>query len=73
MMAAKLEAEIDPIKYGAMYQKVKDLDEKVDKIEAQVESLVSFADKAKGMAILASILIPVVTAIVTLLVNKLWG
>ena len=73
MMAAKLEAEIDPIKYGAMYQKVKDLDEKVDKIESQVESLVSFADKAKGMAILGSILIPIVTAIVTLVVNKMWG
>jgi hypothetical protein len=72
-MAAKLEAEIDPIKYGAMYQKVEDLDQKMDKIETQVESLVSFADKAKGMAILASILIPIVTALATLLVNKMWG
>lgn len=65
--------EIDPIRYGAMYQKVKDLDEKVDKIESQVEALVGFASKLKGGLLLASILVPVATAMTTLIVTKLWG
>jgi len=40
--------DIDPVKYGAMYQKVQDLDRKIDKMERQVEELLAMANKSKG-------------------------
>lgn len=40
--------DIDPVKYGAMYQKVQDLDRKMDKMERQVEELLAMANKSKG-------------------------
>jgi len=40
--------EIDPIKYGAMWQKVQEMDKKVDKMEAQLEQLVALANQSKG-------------------------
>ena len=47
--------EIDPVKYGAMWQKVQDyerrLDEmsrKIDRMEEQLDRLVSLADRSRG-------------------------
>ena len=40
--------DIDPVKYGAMYQKVQDLDRKMDKMERQIEELLEMANKSKG-------------------------
>lgn len=44
----KVEGQIDPVKYGAMYQKVEELDRKIDKMEGQVEQLLALANKSKG-------------------------
>ncbi len=48
-------AEIDPIKYGAMWQRVQDyerrfevIDKKLDKMERQIEELLALANKSKG-------------------------
>jgi hypothetical protein len=48
-------AEIDPIKYGAMWQRVQDyerrfetMDKKLDKMERQIEELLALANKGKG-------------------------
>jgi hypothetical protein len=48
-------AEIDPIKYGAMWQRVNDyerrfevIDKKLDKMERQIEELLALANKGKG-------------------------
>lgn len=41
-------AEIDPVKYGALWQKVQDMDKKVDKMERQLEELLELANKSKG-------------------------
>lgn len=41
-------AEIDPLKYGALWQKVQDMDKKVDKMERQLEELLELANKSKG-------------------------
>lgn len=41
-------AEIDPLKYGALWQKVQDMDKKVDKMEHQLEELLELANKSKG-------------------------
>ena len=47
--------EIDPVKYGALWQKVQDYErrfdemgEKIDKMEAHVEKLVALANQGRG-------------------------
>jgi hypothetical protein len=47
--------EIDPVKYGAMWQRVNDyerrfevIDKKLDKMEGQIEELLELANKGKG-------------------------
>ena len=47
--------QIDPVKYGAMWQKVQDyerrfevIDKKLDKMEQQLEDLIAMANKGKG-------------------------
>jgi len=52
--------EIDLVKYGVLWQKVQDMDKKMDKVERQLEELVSLANKSKGgfwmgMAIVSSV------------------
>ncbi len=41
-------AEIDPVKYGVLWQKVQDMYKKVDKMERQLEELLELANKSKG-------------------------
>lgn len=40
--------EIDPVKYGVLWQKVQDMDKKMDKMEGQVEELLALANKGRG-------------------------
>jgi hypothetical protein len=47
--------EIDPVKYGVLWQKVQDyerrfddMDKKMDKMEANVEKLVALANQGRG-------------------------
>ena len=47
--------DIDPVKYGAMWQRVNDyerrfevIDKKLDKMEGQIEELLELANKGKG-------------------------
>ena len=47
--------EIDPVKYGAMWQRVNDyerrfevIDKKLDKMEGQIEELLALANKGRG-------------------------
>jgi hypothetical protein len=40
--------EIDPVKYGVLWQHVQDMDKKMDKMERQLEELVALANKSKG-------------------------
>ena len=40
--------EIDPVKYGVLWQKVQDLDKKVDKLEVGMDELLALANKGKG-------------------------
>ena len=42
------EAEIDPVKYGVLWQKVQDMDKKMDKMERQMEQLLDMASRSKG-------------------------
>jgi hypothetical protein len=47
--------EIDPVKYGVLWQKVEDyekkfdsMERKIDRMEAQLEKLVGLADQSRG-------------------------
>jgi len=47
--------EIDPVRYGVLWQKVEDyekkfasMEKKMDKMEANLEQLVSMAERSKG-------------------------
>jgi hypothetical protein len=48
-------AEIDPVKYGVLWQKVEDyerqfasIEKKMDKMETQLEQLVALANQSRG-------------------------
>lgn len=40
--------EIDPVRYGVLWQKVQDMDKKVDKMERHIEELLELANKSRG-------------------------
>jgi hypothetical protein len=49
------QAEIDPVKYGVLWQKVEDyerqflsIEKKMDKMESQLEKLVALANQGRG-------------------------
>lgn len=52
--------EFDPVKYGVLWQKVQDMDKKIDKMESQLDQLIGLANQGKGglwigMAIASSV------------------
>ena len=47
-MASFEGGEIDPVKYGVLWQRVQDMDKKIDKMERQLEELIALANKGKG-------------------------
>lgn len=44
----KVEGEIDPVKYGVLWQKVEGMDSKLNKLEDQMDELIGLANKSKG-------------------------
>lgn len=40
--------EIDPVRYGVLWQRVQEMDKKIDKMERQLEQLVAMANQGKG-------------------------
>jgi hypothetical protein len=40
--------EIDPVKYGVLWERVKNMDDKIDKMERQIDLLLELANKSKG-------------------------
>lgn len=40
--------QIDLVKYGVLWQKVQDMDKKIDKMEGQLEQLVALANQGRG-------------------------
>lgn len=42
------EPEIDPIRYGVLWERVQNMDKKIDKMEGQIAELLELANKSKG-------------------------
>jgi hypothetical protein len=40
--------EIDPVKYGVLWERVQNMDKKMDKMEGQIEELLELANRGKG-------------------------
>ena len=40
--------EFDPVKYGVLWQRVQEMDKKMDKMERHIEELLALANKSKG-------------------------
>lgn len=40
--------EIDPVKYGVLWERVQNMDKKMDKMEGQIQELLELANKSKG-------------------------
>ena len=47
-MAGFDDVDFDPVRYGVLWQRVQDMDKKMDKMERQVEQLLELANKGKG-------------------------
>ena len=56
--------EIDPVKYGVLWQKVQDMDKKIDKMEDQLERLVALANKGRGGLWVGMMVVSGISAIV---------
>ena len=69
-MALEGSAEIDPVKYGALWQKVQDMDKKMDKMEQQMEQLIDMASRSKGALWLGIGLWSILTGIVGFFFGK---
>jgi hypothetical protein len=39
---------IDPVKYGVLWERVTQMDKKIDKMEGQIEELLELANKGRG-------------------------
>jgi hypothetical protein len=61
--------EIDLVKYGVLWQKVQDMDKKVDKMERNVEELLALANKGRGGLWFGMTLVSGVSAVVGYLLN----
>ena len=40
--------EIDPVKYGVLWERVTQMDKKIDKMEKEITELLALANKSKG-------------------------
>ena len=41
-------SEIDPVKYGVLWERVQNMDRKLEKMEHQMDELMALANKGKG-------------------------
>ena len=63
-------AEIDPVQYGVLWQKVQDIDKKMEKVEVQIDRLLDMASRSKGALWFGLSLWSCLTAIVGFLYGK---
>jgi hypothetical protein len=63
--------DIDPVKYGVLWQKVEELEKKIDKLEAGMEKLLELANKSKGGFWMGMAIVSLVSSMVGYLTNWL--
>jgi hypothetical protein len=57
-------SDFDPVAFGALSQKVEDLSKKIDKMETQLDELVSLANKGKGGFWMGMVVVSAISSLV---------
>jgi hypothetical protein len=65
--------EIDPVKYGVLWQRVQEIDKKMDKMENQIDQLLALANKSKGGLWIGMSIISGISALVGFIVSHIKG
>ena len=65
--------EIDPVKYGQLWEKVDQLSNKVDKLESGMEELLALANKGRGGFWVGMMVVSSISAIVGYITHLIAG
>jgi hypothetical protein len=65
--------EIDPVRYGVLWQRVQDMDKKIDKMENQIDQLLTLANQSKGGLWVGMSIVSAISAIVGFIVSHIKG
>ncbi len=65
--------EIDPVKYGVLWQRVQEMDKKIDKMENQIDQLLTLANKSKGGLWVGMSIVSALSAFVGFVVSHIKG
>jgi hypothetical protein len=63
------DTNFDPVKYGVLWQKVQDMDKKMDKVERQLDELMALANKGRGGLWFGMTVVSSVSVVVGYLLN----
>jgi hypothetical protein len=63
--------DIDPVKYGVLWQKVEELEKKIDKLEDGMATLLALANQSKGGFWMGMVVVSVISSIVGYVTNWL--
>ena len=65
--------EIDPVKYGQLWEKVDQLTQKVDKLEEGMEELLALANKSRGGFWVGMMVVSGISSVVGFIAHWLTG
>jgi hypothetical protein len=63
--------EIDPVRYGVLWQRVQDMDKKIDKMENQIDQLLTLANQSKGGLWVGMSIVSAISALVGFIVSHI--
>jgi hypothetical protein len=63
--------EIDPVKYGVLWQRVQEMDKKMDKMENQIDQLLTLANQSKGGLWVGMSIVSAISALVGFIVSHI--
>lgn len=67
------DGQIDPVKYGVLWEKVQAMDKKVDKLERSIEELLALANKGRGGLWFGMTVVSAISAFVGFIVSHIKG
>lgn len=65
--------DIDPVKYGVLWERVQNMDRKIDRMEQQIDQLLELANKSKGGFWMGMTIASMVGGFITWIVGHLKG
>lgn len=67
------DGQIDPVKYGVLWERVQSMDKKVDKMERQMEELLALANKGRGGLWFGMTIVSAISALVGFILSHIKG